>query len=102
MSTETLLCEQICLLAKSMFDRGLTGGSTGNISARGPQARATFVANLEYACAQAGPHGIMILIEPLNRYDAPGYFLTTTAQAIDLIETMQTTNLKHMFDRYHV
>ena len=24
----------ICTLAKSMFDRGLTGGSTGNISAR--------------------------------------------------------------------
>lgn len=28
------LREQICLLAKSMFDRGLTGGSTGNISAK--------------------------------------------------------------------
>ena len=34
MSTETRLREHICLLAKSMFDRGLTGGSTGNISAR--------------------------------------------------------------------
>ncbi|SLN51430.1 3-oxo-tetronate 4-phosphate decarboxylase [Pseudooctadecabacter jejudonensis] len=34
MTTETQLREQICLLAKSMFDRGLTGGSTGNISAR--------------------------------------------------------------------
>ncbi|PTX56121.1 ribulose-5-phosphate 4-epimerase/fuculose-1-phosphate aldolase [Litoreibacter ponti] len=34
--TETQLREQICLLAKSMFDRGLTGGSTGNISARTP------------------------------------------------------------------
>ncbi|WP_424967425.1 MULTISPECIES: aldolase [unclassified Dinoroseobacter] len=34
MSTEATLREQLCLLAKSMFDRGLTGGSTGNISAR--------------------------------------------------------------------
>lgn len=34
MSEETRLREKICLLAKSMFDRGLTGGSTGNISAR--------------------------------------------------------------------
>jgi ribulose-5-phosphate 4-epimerase/fuculose-1-phosphate aldolase len=34
MSQETQLRDQICLLAKSMFDRGLTGGSTGNISAR--------------------------------------------------------------------
>lgn len=31
---EIALREQICMLAKSMFDRGLTGGSTGNISAR--------------------------------------------------------------------
>lgn len=34
MSSESKLREQICLLAKSMFDRCLTGGSTGNISAR--------------------------------------------------------------------
>jgi ribulose-5-phosphate 4-epimerase/fuculose-1-phosphate aldolase len=34
MTPETHLREQICMLAKSMFDRGLTGGSTGNISAR--------------------------------------------------------------------
>lgn len=34
MSEEALLREQICQLARSMFDRGLTGGSTGNISAR--------------------------------------------------------------------
>lgn len=32
--SDTKLRETICLLAKSMFDRGLTGGSTGNISAR--------------------------------------------------------------------
>ncbi|MDD9715614.1 aldolase [Dinoroseobacter sp. PD6] len=34
MSAEARLREQICLLARSIFDRGLTGGSTGNISAR--------------------------------------------------------------------
>lgn len=33
---ETKLRDLICTLAKSMFDRGLTGGSTGNISARTP------------------------------------------------------------------
>jgi ribulose-5-phosphate 4-epimerase/fuculose-1-phosphate aldolase len=33
---EAKLRELICLLAKSMFDRGLTHGSTGNISARTP------------------------------------------------------------------
>ena len=34
MSSDSALREQICLLAKSLFDRGLTHGSTGNISAR--------------------------------------------------------------------
>ncbi|GGF49255.1 Ribulose-5-phosphate 4-epimerase/Fuculose-1-phosphate aldolase [Mameliella alba] len=36
MTEETRLREHICTLAKSMFDRGLTGGSTGNISSRTP------------------------------------------------------------------
>ena len=36
MTEETRLREHICLLAKSLFDRGLTGGSTGNVSARTP------------------------------------------------------------------
>jgi len=34
MSAESQLREQICLLARSLFERGLTGGSSGNISAR--------------------------------------------------------------------
>lgn len=34
MSAEARLRESICYMAKSMFDRGLTGGSSGNISAR--------------------------------------------------------------------
>ncbi|MGP9806294.1 3-oxo-tetronate 4-phosphate decarboxylase [Paracoccus sp. NSM] len=32
--SDTALREQICTLARSLFDRGLTHGSTGNISAR--------------------------------------------------------------------
>lgn len=36
MSAEASLREQLCLLARSLFDRGLTHGSTGNISARTP------------------------------------------------------------------
>ena len=34
MTSDTRLREQICTLAKSLFDRGLTAGSSGNISAR--------------------------------------------------------------------
>ena len=68
----------------------------------GAQAEKTFADNLAYACAQAAPHGITILIEPLNRDDAPGYFLTSTGQAVGLIEQVGALNLKLMFDCYHV
>ncbi len=34
MSEEATTREEICLLAKSMYDRGLTAGASGNISVR--------------------------------------------------------------------
>jgi len=71
-------------------------------TAEGPAARTVFAANLDYAAALAAPHGITILIEPLNQYDAPGYFLSTTGQARALIEQVGRSNLKLMFDCYHV
>lgn len=70
--------------------------------ASGLRAHKAFVENLRYACAQADVHGITILIEPLNHYDAPGYFLSRTDQAVPLIEEVGAPNLKLMFDCYHV
>jgi hydroxypyruvate isomerase len=70
--------------------------------AKGQDAHDTFVGNLRYACEKAAPHGITILIEPLNKYDAPGYFLTTTDQALTVISDVGAANLKLMFDCYHV
>ena len=70
--------------------------------ANGADAHACFVNNLEYACMKAAPHSLMILIEPLNHNDAPGYFLQTTAQAKDIIDTVKADNIKLMFDCYHV
>lgn len=70
--------------------------------ASGAEAQACFVQNLRYATAQAEAAGITILIEPLNHYDAPGYFLKTTAQAKAIVEEVAADNLKLMFDCYHV
>lgn len=68
----------------------------------GSTAHETFVSNLRYACSIAAPLGITILIEPLNHYDAPGYFLTTTDQARRIIAQVGTSNIALMFDCYHV
>lgn len=70
--------------------------------ATGPEAHETFIGNLRYACRLAEAHGITILIEPLNRHDAPGYFLTTTDQAAAIIAEVGNDNLRLMFDCYHV
>jgi len=68
--------------------------------ASGPAAHRTFVENLRYACDAAASR--TILIEPLNHYDAPGYFLSTSAQAADIIAEVDRPNLKLMFDCYHL
>jgi hydroxypyruvate isomerase len=67
--------------------------------ARGSGAQAIFESNLAFACDQTSR---TILIEPLNRHDAPGYFLGNTEQARDLIDRVGRSNLKLMFDCYHV
>ncbi len=65
-------------------------------------ARATFVSNLRYACAAGAEHGMTMLIEPLNAFDAPGYALRDTAHAAEVIADVAADNLKLMFDCYHV
>lgn len=70
--------------------------------ASGVEAEATFRANLTYACEKAGPLGLTILIEPLNPYDAPGYFLSDADHAAQIIGSLDRPNLKMMFDCYHL
>ena len=67
--------------------------------AQGPEAQAVYEDNLRLACTSTDR---VILIEPLNRHDAPGYFLQTTDQARAIIETLDLPNLKLMFDCYHM
>ncbi|MGC1494212.1 MAG: TIM barrel protein [Sulfitobacter sp.] len=96
--------------ARAAIDEALSYASvigTPNIHvmagfANGADAHQTFVKALKYACTEAAKHGITILIEPLNKYDAPGYFLNTTDQALEIISAVNAPNLKLMFDCYHV
>ena len=70
--------------------------------AAGAEAGETFVETLRFACAQAADRRMTILIEPLNRHDAPGYFLRTTDQAVSIMDRVGASNLRLMFDCYHV
>ena len=65
------------------------------------QARATLVANLQYAAAQLKAAGLRLLIEPINNYDIPGFFLNRTAQAAAIIDDVGSDNLYIQYDIYH-
>lgn len=67
--------------------------------AEGPAAREAFLGNLQFA---AGLTDRTLLIEPLNAFDVPGYFLQTTDQAVGVIKEVSVPNLKLIFDCYHV
>jgi hydroxypyruvate isomerase len=64
-------------------------------------SRASFAQSLQWACDQALPHGITILIEPLSTFEAPRYFLTDLDQAMGFLDQVQAPNLKIMYDVYH-
>ncbi len=65
-------------------------------------AEASFHANLAYACDLAAPHGVGILIEPINQRDVPGYHLSTSEHATRIIHDLKRKNLKLLFDCYHL
>ncbi|MFM9436330.1 hydroxypyruvate isomerase [Janthinobacterium sp. CG_23.3] len=65
-------------------------------------ARATFVDNLRYAADRCRPHGVDVLIEPINTYDMPGYFLSRSAQALAIIADCGRGNLFLQYDIYHM
>lgn len=65
------------------------------------QAHATFVSNLKYAAEKLKAAGIPLLIEPINTFDIPGFFLNYTAQAAAIIDEVGSDNLFIQYDIYH-
>lgn len=63
--------------------------------------RETFVANLRFAAAQLKEAGIRLLVEPINTYDIPGFYLNRTAQALEILDEVGSDNLFVQYDIYH-
>jgi len=66
-----------------------------------PVAEAIMIGNLSRAAERAAQAGIMLLIEPINPRDRPGYFLNRVEHAADLIGKIGKANLRIQFDFYH-
>jgi hydroxypyruvate isomerase len=65
------------------------------------QARATAVANLNYVAPLAGDAGITLLVEAINNVDIPGYWASTVARAVSLVETVNHSSVRLQLDQYH-
>jgi len=63
--------------------------------------RATYVANLRWAAAQAAAAGREVLIEPINTRDIPGFFLNRQDDAHAVLDEVGAPNLKVQMDLYH-
>jgi hydroxypyruvate isomerase len=66
------------------------------------KARATFVSNLRFAAQKLKQSGIKLLIEPINTRDIPGFFLTGSKQALEIIREVGSDNLFLQYDIYHM
>ncbi|MDL2357396.1 MAG: hydroxypyruvate isomerase [Pseudomonadota bacterium] len=66
------------------------------------RAHATYVANLRFAAAACRAHGLRLLIEPINTFDIPGYFLSRSGQALAVIDECGADNLLLQYDIYHM
>jgi hydroxypyruvate isomerase len=71
-------------------------------SADREKIHSTFVSNLRFAADKLGARGIKLLIEPINTYDIPGFFLSHTRQALDVIRDSGSSNLFVQYDIYHM
>jgi hydroxypyruvate isomerase len=63
--------------------------------------RRTFVANLRYAAAELKKAGVRLLVEPINTYDIPGFYLNRTALALAIVDEVGSDNLFLQYDIYH-
>ncbi|MCG2591865.1 hydroxypyruvate isomerase [Ramlibacter sp. XY19] len=64
-------------------------------------AQRTLVGNLRFAANELAHAGIRLLVEPINTFDIPGFFLTRSDQALALIEEVGSDNLFLQYDLYH-
>jgi hydroxypyruvate isomerase len=63
--------------------------------------RKTFVDNLKYAAAELKAAGLKLLIEPINTFDIPGFYLNRTAQALAILDEVGADNAFVQYDIYH-
>jgi hydroxypyruvate isomerase len=63
--------------------------------------RDTFTSNLARAAVALKSAGLRLLIEPINTYDIPGFYLSRTNQALSILDAVGADNAFVQYDIYH-
>ena len=63
--------------------------------------RRTLVENLRFAAAALQEADLRLLIEPINPFDIPGFYLNRTDQALDILDEVGASNAFVQYDIYH-
>jgi hydroxypyruvate isomerase len=63
--------------------------------------RKTFTSNLAHAAAALKSAGLKLLIEPVNTFDIPGFYLNRTTQALSILDEVGADNAFVQYDIYH-
>ena len=63
--------------------------------------RQTLIENLRFAAAELQKAGLRLLIEPINTFDIPDFYLSRTVQAIEILDEVGADNAFVQYDIYH-
>jgi hydroxypyruvate isomerase len=88
---KALGCRQIHLMA-GIRPQGVSEGDMHD----------TYVANARHAAAELARHDMTLLLEAINTRDIPGFYLNTSRQGFDLMETIGAPNVRFQYDVYHM
>lgn len=93
-------CENLVLHSNALAEEGrmCTGGSEQNERTK----IACAAKNLAEAAKIAADGGVTLQLEPVSTYAKPGYFMTTSASAGDIIRVIDSPHLKLLYDVYHM
>ncbi|MFT3819913.1 MAG: hydroxypyruvate isomerase [Rubrivivax sp.] len=64
--------------------------------------RSTLVGNLRFAAAALAGAGLKLLVEPINTYDIPGFYLSRSAPTLEILDEVGASNAYLQYDVYHL
>lgn len=65
------------------------------------QQWSTLVDNIYYAADLLQSEGLRLVIEPVNHFDIPGFFINRTVEVLKLIDEIDLSNILIQYDVYH-